>query len=65
MTKLSPLQQQFYDLVVSFAENDPATMAVIEAEEEWETYLEGLKRDIKKMNAADLRHNIKVWKEPI
>ena len=28
-----------------------------------EPFLESLKKDIKKMNAAELRHNIKVWKD--
>lgn len=60
---LSPLQQQFYDLVVAFIENDAATMARIENEQDYSSYLEGLRRDISSMNAAELRQNIKVWKD--
>lgn len=61
--ELSPLQQEFYNIVKEFVLNDPETLAKIEAEEDWYSYLEGLRRDIKGMNAAELRHNIKVWKD--
>lgn len=61
--QLSKLQQEFYNLVIDFVENDPDTLASIEAEEDWDSYVKGLKKDIKTMNAAELRHNIKLWKE--
>lgn len=63
LMRLSKLQQEFYDLVFEFVTNDPETLAAIEAEEDFESYLRGLERDIRGMNAAELRHNIKVWKE--
>ena len=61
--KLSKLQQEFYNMVKEFVLNDPETLAKIEAEEDWYAYLEGLRRDIAGMNAAELRHNIKVWRD--
>lgn len=63
MKKLGKLQQEFFDLVIHFVENDPSTLAVIETEQEWDSYVEALKKDISGMNAAELRHNIKIWRE--
>ena len=61
--KLSPLQQEFYDLIVQSAEEDLA--GTIETEEEWTWFYEALVLDIKSMNAAELRHNIKVFTESV
>ena len=60
---LSKLQQELFDLVIAFVENDADTIAAIESEDTWENYIRGLKKDISGMNAAELRHNIKLWKE--
>ena len=60
---LTKLQQEFFDLVLDFVENDPSTMSAIENEEDWTSYIAGLKKDISGMNAAELRQNIKVWKD--
>lgn len=51
---LSKLQQEFFDLVLAGFETDHS---------EDEEFLAALEKDISGMNAAELRHNIKVWKE--
>ena len=55
---MTKLQKELYDLVL-------AGMTDQIPDEDWEFYCEGLERDIKTMNAAELRHNIKVFKECI
>lgn len=53
---MTPLQQEFFDMVV-------ADMDFPFTEEELEEFKAALEIDIRGMNAAELRHNIKVWKE--
>lgn len=55
MPKLSPLQQEFFEVLMS----DPDIVKAYTIEEEFEL----LKGDIKHMNAAELRQNIKAFKE--
>lgn len=55
-TVLSKLQQEFYDLVAKDMVDEIGP-------DELEDLLEDLKKDIKTMNAAELRHNIKVWRD--
>ena len=61
---LSKLQQELFDLVADFVYNDGETYdACMVGYETWEDYLADLAENIASMNAAELRHNIKVWKE--
>ena len=62
-TVLSPLQEEFFKLVVEGIEADPVTMEIITTEEEWDAYIKALRKDISTMDAIDLRKNIKIWKE--
>ena len=62
---LSKLQQEFYDLVIEGAEEDIKALLDDSDWSSWEKYCEALKKDISGMNAAELRRNIKLWKEDI
>jgi len=57
--KLTKLQQEFFDLLC----DDVDVVSVFETEEEILAWQEALVADIRTMNAAELRHNLKVWKE--
>lgn len=52
---LSPLQQEFLDVLL----DDPDLCSSVESDESWN----GIITDIKRMNAAELRQNIKAFKE--
>jgi hypothetical protein len=57
---MTPLQRELYDLM---SDRQFIEGWVLVENEGYEQFCEMLKKDIKKMNAAELRHNIKVWKE--
>lgn len=57
---LSKLQKEFYDLVKKDLETG---LIEFVPGVTLESFLEDLEKDISGMNAAELRHNIKVWKE--
>lgn len=59
MNNLTPLQAEFLDLL----EDDPDVIKVFETEEEYVDWRNAIIVDIKKMNAAELRQNIKAFKE--
>lgn len=61
--ELSKLQKEFYDMLVADAEADPKFYTDCDSPEELEQFYQDLAKDIKSMNAAELRHNIKVWKD--
>ena len=63
MIKLSVLQQKLYSLIVDDATSDPVLSEIMDSAEEWESYLSDLAKDISKLNAAELRHNIKVFED--
>jgi len=53
--ELTPLQQQLFDEILDNADGMGYECNSIE--------MDDIAKDIKTMNAADLRHNIKVFKE--
>ena len=59
MSELTPLQAQFLDIL----ENDPDIIAPLETEEEYIDWRQSVIADIKRMNASELRQNIKAFKE--
>lgn len=62
---LSKLQQELFDLMVDAIDSDPIVYAQCDSPEELERFFADLKKDISGMNAAELRQNIKIWKEDI
>lgn len=59
MTTLTPLQAEFLNVL----EDDPDIVGNLDTEEEYLSWRNSIIADIKKMNAAELRQNIKVFKE--
>ena len=62
---LSKFQQELFDIMVDVIDSDPICYAGVDSPEELERFFDGLKKDISGMNAAELRQNIKIWKEDI
>lgn len=61
---LSPLQQQLFDLIKDQMINgDLLQFTPSWSEANLDARLEELAHDISRMNAAELRQNIKVWKD--
>lgn len=61
--ELTKLQEELFVLVADFVYNDGQTYEECTKDCTWEEYCEALKKNIKTMNAAELRHNIKLWKD--
>lgn len=60
---MTKLQQELYDLILVGIQDDPLVMNQFDTDDTWEVYCRTLEADIKTMNAAELRHNIKVFKD--
>lgn len=59
MRPMSPLQAEFLNVL----EDDPDVVSVLDTEEEYASWRITIIKDIQKMNAAELRQNIKAFKE--
>lgn len=59
---MTKLQQQLFDLMSDWTRENWSFVPGL-SKEGIDSYLEDLKKDICKMNAIDLRRNIKIWKE--
>jgi hypothetical protein len=57
---MTPLQREFFDMVVA---DSRETIKPLLDEKDWQEFKASLEIDVSGMNAAELRHNIKVWKE--
>ena len=60
--EMTKLQQQLFDLMSDWTRENWSFVPGL-SKEGIDSYLEDLKKDICKMNAIDLRRNIKIWKE--
>ena len=64
MSKLSPLQQKFYELMKhDMLNSDLPSFIPGFDEDNMKAFLADLKKDISTMDAVDLRRNIKALKE--